>query len=348
MKLISSSGNSKIGRNDLCGCGSGKKYKKCCLSNETELSAVPEMDSINFNMDSIMGNIRDLIESGEIPIDELNEHLAGKTEGEISQMAHALPRSLEDKAQDLIYEAWDLGSPKKMILAAQKALEMDPDCVDAHLMLGDLLAKDPINDLNYIEKAVASGERKLGKKFFEETIGHFWGFTETRPYMRALQAKIIALWEMRRQSEAIKLAWRMLELNPNDNQGIRYMLFDWLLIDARMSEVPKLLKGYKDDPTAHWQYNKLLYYCQKFKAGSKKIKDQVSEALESNPYVPDYLTGKKKLPKELADSYIMGSQDEAIGYVQGAGEAWLVARIDVAAIFPSKPKLVSKKPKKGR
>ena len=23
----------KIGRNDLCGCGSGKKYKKCCLGN---------------------------------------------------------------------------------------------------------------------------------------------------------------------------------------------------------------------------------------------------------------------------------------------------------------------------
>ena len=24
----------KIGRNDLCPCGSGKKYKKCCLRKE--------------------------------------------------------------------------------------------------------------------------------------------------------------------------------------------------------------------------------------------------------------------------------------------------------------------------
>lgn len=24
----------KIGRNDPCPCGSGKKYKKCCLANE--------------------------------------------------------------------------------------------------------------------------------------------------------------------------------------------------------------------------------------------------------------------------------------------------------------------------
>lgn len=26
---------SKIGRNDSCPCGSGKKYKKCCLSKDT-------------------------------------------------------------------------------------------------------------------------------------------------------------------------------------------------------------------------------------------------------------------------------------------------------------------------
>ena len=27
--------NQKIGRNDLCPCGSGKKYKNCCQSKET-------------------------------------------------------------------------------------------------------------------------------------------------------------------------------------------------------------------------------------------------------------------------------------------------------------------------
>lgn len=25
---------SKLGRNDLCDCGSGKKYKRCCLGNK--------------------------------------------------------------------------------------------------------------------------------------------------------------------------------------------------------------------------------------------------------------------------------------------------------------------------
>ena len=30
---LASSGERKVGRNDLCPCGSGKKYKKCCMSS---------------------------------------------------------------------------------------------------------------------------------------------------------------------------------------------------------------------------------------------------------------------------------------------------------------------------
>jgi SEC-C motif domain protein len=32
---------SKIGRNDPCSCGSGKKYKKCCLDPEPTASSIP-------------------------------------------------------------------------------------------------------------------------------------------------------------------------------------------------------------------------------------------------------------------------------------------------------------------
>ena len=28
--------SSKVGRNELCPCGSGKKYKKCCGKNEAD------------------------------------------------------------------------------------------------------------------------------------------------------------------------------------------------------------------------------------------------------------------------------------------------------------------------
>jgi tetratricopeptide (TPR) repeat protein len=44
----------KIGRNDLCPCGSGKKYKKCCLAKDEEnerqalVAAAPSHDTTEF------------------------------------------------------------------------------------------------------------------------------------------------------------------------------------------------------------------------------------------------------------------------------------------------------------
>lgn len=54
----------KIGRNDLCPCGSGKKYKKCCMANDKKLSeekklAYLELESIHLPKDP------DFCESGE-------------------------------------------------------------------------------------------------------------------------------------------------------------------------------------------------------------------------------------------------------------------------------------------
>ena len=41
--------NSKVGRNEKCPCGSGKKFKKCCLNNQTnQLQTSKKFDSLNF------------------------------------------------------------------------------------------------------------------------------------------------------------------------------------------------------------------------------------------------------------------------------------------------------------
>ena len=35
----------KIGRNDPCHCGSGKKYKRCCIKKDREINSKPKTDS---------------------------------------------------------------------------------------------------------------------------------------------------------------------------------------------------------------------------------------------------------------------------------------------------------------
>lgn len=37
--------NKKVGRNDLCPCGSGKKYKKCCGRDEDKYNSTRELSS---------------------------------------------------------------------------------------------------------------------------------------------------------------------------------------------------------------------------------------------------------------------------------------------------------------
>lgn len=41
----------KIGRNDACICGSGKKYKKCCMNKNPELRWKENFDNLNLNID---------------------------------------------------------------------------------------------------------------------------------------------------------------------------------------------------------------------------------------------------------------------------------------------------------
>ncbi|MBA3003215.1 MAG: SEC-C domain-containing protein [Desulfurivibrio sp.] len=44
---------SKIGRNDLCFCGSGKKFKKCCLGNRASVPARPAIPSVKTEVEKI-------------------------------------------------------------------------------------------------------------------------------------------------------------------------------------------------------------------------------------------------------------------------------------------------------
>lgn len=56
----------KVGRNDLCPCGSGKKYKKCCLDKDTEARrGRNQMPIMGANIDTDIIDVDDLGDHGE-------------------------------------------------------------------------------------------------------------------------------------------------------------------------------------------------------------------------------------------------------------------------------------------
>ena len=330
MKLVHSS-PSKIGRNDSCPCGSGLKYKKCCweidqtnlYNKQVDAGASSTGPATSIEMQAMMKQVGKIIESKGMSPKELNNYFKGKHMDDIAGEYSSIKRSPKDVAEDYALQAYSLKTAKQRILMAQKALEIDPDCAEAYIVLADEFGETPVHEMEYYEKAISAGKRSLGEKFFSENKGHFWGMHETRSFMRAKQFYAQSLWTVQRQSEAIEIMWELLELNPNDNQGNRYLLFDWLLTDNRQKDVEKLISLYPNDGGAHWEYGKTLYCFKKFGPDNEKTKTQVKLAFAANGHVVKYLNGNNKIPDEMPHGYSLGSEDEAICYVQDSIVPWL-------------------------
>jgi tetratricopeptide (TPR) repeat protein len=119
---------SKPGRNDQCPCGSGKKYKKCCLTiNEARMATAPELKSrdqpyafADGDFDEMSNRITDLIDAGQL--DE----------------AEQIARDLLSRYPDMIDGHMRLGAVYKARGKCQKAAE--------HLRLAAAMATSPDQD----------------------------------------------------------------------------------------------------------------------------------------------------------------------------------------------------------
>lgn len=221
-------------------------------------------------------------------------------------------RSARGEAQHLMYEAWDSNGPTRIELA-RRALEIDPDCADAYVLLAEETARSVEEARDLHAKGVAAGERSLGPKAFEEDAGHFWGILETRPYMRARAGLAASLWAMGDREAAVGHYREMLRLNPNDNQGIRDVLATRLLDLGHDDDLERLLEQYEDDASALWAYTWALHA---FRRGgdSEAARTRLRDAIRTNRHVPAYLLGRKRLPRTLPDFIGMGDEDEAVAY----------------------------------
>jgi tetratricopeptide (TPR) repeat protein len=232
----------------------------------------------------------------------------------------AAPTTPLEEAQELIYQALETTGKRRLDLA-RRALDISPDCADAYVLLAEE-TEDPHEARRLYEQGVQAGERALGPEVFEQGAGHFWGILETRPYMRARQGLAAVLWHLGERQAAIAHLQDMLRLNPNDNQGVRYTLANWLLAVGDDAALEQLLAQYPDEGSAQWAYTKALHTFRRLGAG-KQADRALQEALEVNPHVPAYLLGVKKLPRQRPAYVGMGDEAEAVWYVTEAAEPWV-------------------------
>jgi tetratricopeptide (TPR) repeat protein len=225
------------------------------------------------------------------------------------------------EAQQLVYDAWEAETDERERELIQQALEVDPSNVDALLTVARRSGVRSNERLEMLRKIVALGEKNLGPKTFKEYAGGFWGFIETRPYMRARAELAEALRAAGRLDEAIREYEVMLELNPNDNQGVRYSLLCCYLTLKRLDGAQRLFGKYDE-----CRYNTVFAWgrvLERYLAGELAgAAAALKVARKQNPHTQGFIKGHRQLPRRMPDSYSMGSKEEAACYAEVLCGAW--------------------------
>lgn len=114
-------------------------------------------------------------------------------------------------------EAGDLEGARELVM---EVLGSDLRCLDAHAQLGILeFERSPKRAIVHYEIGTRIGELSLPAGFAGLLV---WGRLYNRPFLRCLHGYGLCLWRLGRVAEAQQVFERILSLNPNDNQGVRF------------------------------------------------------------------------------------------------------------------------------
>ena len=257
-------------------------------------------------------------------IDQVNERLAEITSGgRLPQLAGAWKQDDPKwRAQELAYDALETDDLEEALWLASEAIKLDPDCTDAQRLMVAVASSDPENKTALMREVVENAERSLGEDFFLEHMGRFWGTVSTRPYMRALQHLGELLVEAGRAEEAAAIFARMLELNPIDNQGMRYPLLGIHLGSRQPEKASALMSRFPDEEKfmASFAWARVLERWL-----SRNLEEAVAalaRAREVNPFAERYVAGVRATPMETPDYFKPGDEAEAQTCARELSRAW--------------------------
>lgn len=159
------------------------------------------------------------------PIDEWVLPIVTHGPRPMFEMEQILPdQDPSDSFNDPITKVIDLNSTGERAEAMMMLMDLcrkDMRCLDAHAHLGNLsFDHRPQEAIRHYEVGLRIGELSLGDGF---TGVLPWGFIDNRPFLRCMHGYGLCLWRLNRFDEAEDIFHRILWLNPQDNQGVRFL-----------------------------------------------------------------------------------------------------------------------------
>lgn len=224
------------------------------------------------------------------------------------------------EANKIANDAWNQKNFNKKVKLAKEALNISEKCAEAYIILSydNSLSNDEQKRLAI--KAVEVAKKVIGEENIDKFIGKYLDLEITKPYYSAKYRLGNLLWSINERRAAIDEFKDLIRLCPEDRLLIRGVLLSWLIAEGLDEEVEEILSMYKDDYLASTKFSKALHL---FKLGKL---DEAERALRianaSNPFVVDYITKQKRVPKVQPELKSLGSEEDAIYYIKNSEFAW--------------------------
>ena len=133
--------------------------------------------------------------------------------------------AIDDEFEEAL-EASRRGDLRAAERIARAVVRKCPNHIDAlhHLAIWTKKQGDTVTAYAFCQAAVSIGLHAIPPDFQWDHSRLAWGHLENRPFMRAYHNLAIHRMEQQAWEAAIEILSRLLAVNPNDNQGVRYEL----------------------------------------------------------------------------------------------------------------------------
>lgn len=202
------------------------------------------------------------------------------------------------------------------------------DCGNCHIGAISQLGKLYCETGNNIEgnSLLAMAHRQaLGifPKSFKPGIDQLnWDYPENRIILNSLHNYASELMQEENFEKALKKFEFILDLNPNDHQGIRYQIIDCLFYLDRPTKVLEIAKRYPDEDSAEFLYGKFLAFYLLDEI--EKAKQQFIKAKKAFPFIAEEIIKTEHIfpADEFKVMYGISNADYPIGSRQHAFNYW--------------------------
>jgi tetratricopeptide (TPR) repeat protein len=240
---------------------------------------------------------------------------------DVGQNGHFVWGNSRNEIFDRYYNAVEKEDPEETAIEFEEILTDDPEFIDAYSSLGfmELDYYNNGNAFHYFNQGYQIGSNLIPKNFSGQII---WGMMENRAFLRTMQGLGLTYLFMREWDSSSKIFEKILNYNPNDNQGIRALIIQSYLAMGKFDDILKIIKLFPEDTMPDTLYGAVLanYRQNKIEKAEKALQD----AIKFSPNIAKELVKKrhKKVTSDFPATLCLGGEDEAYDYWKRVGLFW--------------------------